>query len=414
MSTEHQIPVEEGFDLLDEAALRDPASAFRRVLEEAPVFFHPPLDGWIMSRHDDVAAALPDFETFRCDGVGLVPVPTAFQDRFRPDFFKNSLIGMDPPRHDAPRKAVQRGFVRSRMKALEPRILESADELIDGFVDEGRCELMSRYCLVLTTRTLLALLDLPPGDEPLLNALRSDHIQIFSSHVVPMEEPMQSEVWARYAAAVDYLMSIVVERRRSPGEDIISTLAAATEADGSPTFSDVDVALQVCGLAFAGTDTTANLIGNAVVLLCDHEDLLEELVREPSLWANVVEETLRRHSSATAIPRHAAREVELSGTRVPQGARVWLGIAGANNDPRHYDHPERFDIHRPIPTDHVAFGKGRHFCPGAPLARLQGQIGLQRLFERIPSLRVDPDVPTEFLTLPVNSPRRRLEVVWRS
>ena len=133
------------------------------------------------------------------------------------------------------------------------------------------------------------------------------------------------------------------------------------------------VALHVCELAAAGTDTTAQLIANAVVFLSDHPGQLAEAIEDPSLWERVIEETLRRRGSATFVQRSPNVDVEIAGVTIPADEVVWLSLASASNDPAHYDEPERWDIHREKPDDHLAFGKGRHFCLGAPIGRAEGR-----------------------------------------
>jgi cytochrome P450 len=401
------------FDPVSEQGFRDPASLLVRARDEAPAFFYPPLDVWIVSRRADVERSITDVATFsNLANGGRVPVPPEFEHRVAPSLMADIFVGMDPPRHTPARKAGQRGFTRGRIAALEPQIAERAHRLIDGFAADGECELMSSYCLELTTQTLFALLDLPPEDEPMLRSLRFDHFLVLASGNEPMPEPMRSEVWERYASAHERLRELADERAEQPGEDVISAMASARDGDGEPVLSRERVALHVCEFAAAGTDTTAQLMGNAVVYLSENEDLLEQAQADPSLWESVVEETVRRRPSAPFVQRVATRDVEIAGVTIPQGDRVWFSLAGASNDPAHYDAPERFDLHRPDPSDHLAFSKGRHFCLGAPLGRAQGRVGLHALFERLPALRADLDAPLDFADLALLPIRQSLPVRW--
>jgi cytochrome P450 len=189
-------------------------------------------------------------------------------------------------------------------------------------------------------------------------------------------------------------------------------MVGALGPDGEPLLSRERVALHVIELAAAGTDTTAQLIANAVVFLSERPEVLAEVLAEPSLWERVVEETLRRRGSATFVSRQTTRDVEIAGVTIPAGEGVWFSLAGASNDPSHHDEPERWDIHRPRPDDHVAFGKGRHFCLGAPIARTEAGIGLRVLFERLPDLRVVPDLPLDFAPLTILPMRLTLPVTF--
>jgi cytochrome P450 len=401
------------FDPVSDQGFRDPASLLVRAREEAPAFFYPPLGVWVVSRRDDVERCITDVATFsNLANGGRLPVPEEFVHRITPELMADIFVGMDPPRHTPARKAGQRGFTRGRIAALEPQITARAHRIIDGFAGDGSCELMSRYCLELTTQTLIALLDLPPQDEPMLRGLRFDHFLILASGNEPLPEPMRSEVWERYATANERLRELADERAEAPGEDVISAMATAKDADGNRVLSRERVALHVCEFAAAGTDTTAQLMGNAVIFLTENEDQLAEAQADPALWGRVVEETLRRRPSGTFVQRQATRDVDIAGVTIPAGDRVWFSLAGASNDPAHYEAPDRYDIHRPDPEDHLAFSKGRHFCLGAPLGRAQGRVGLQVLFERLPSLRADLDAPLDFADLALLPLRQSLPVRW--
>jgi cytochrome P450 len=401
------------FDPVSDQGFRDPASLLVRAREEAPAFFYPPLGVWVVSRRDDVERCITDVATFSSlANGGRLPVPEEFVHRITPELMADIFVGMDPPRHTPARKAGQRGFTRGRIAALEPQITERAHRIIDGFAGDGSCELMSRYCLELTTQTLIALLDLPPQDEPMLRGLRFDHFLILASGNEPLPEPMRSEVWERYAAANERLRELADERAEAPGEDVISAMATAKDADGNRVLSRERVALHVCEFAAAGTDTTAQLMGNAVIFLTENEDQLAEAQADPALWGRVVEETLRRRPSGTFVQRQATRDVDIAGVTIPAGDRVWFSLAGASNDPAHYEAPDRYDIHRPDPEDHLAFSKGWHFCLGAPLGRAQGRVGLQVLFERLPTLRADLDAPLDFADLALLPLRQSLPVRW--
>jgi cytochrome P450 len=403
------------FDPASEQGFRDPASLLIRAREEAPAFFYEPLGVWVVSRRDDVDRWIGDHVTFsNLANGGTLPVPDEFAHRVPPSLMADIFVGMDPPRHTPARKAGQRGFTRPRILALEPQIEQRAHAIIDGFADRGECELMGEYCLELTTQTLMALLDLPPQAEPMLRGLRFDHFLVLASGREPMPEPMRSEVWERYATAHERLREIADERAENPGEDVISAMASATDASGERVLSRERVALHVCELAAAGTDTTAQLMGNVAVYLSEDSDALEDALGDPALWERVIEETLRRRPSAPFVSRLATRDVDIAGITIPEGEIVWFSLAGASNDPEHYEGPERFDIHRPDPDDHYAFSKGRHFCLGAPLGRAQSRLGIQALFERLPTLRLVPDAPLDFAPLALLPLRRSLPVRWEA
>jgi cytochrome P450 len=353
------------FDSLSDEFMLDPTAEFAK---QPRVFHYDEIDAWVLTRYEDVEAALPNFKDLSQKTFANVPVPEVVKGRIPERFFSHSWIALDPPEHTHPRKVAQRGFTRPRIASLEPTIAALADELIDGFEGDGHVELMNEYCIALTTRTLLGLFGLGREYEPLVRQLSKDHAKVFNEVLDPLPEPERSEVWTRYADAWDVLRPIVEERAANPGEDVISTMAAELERDR--------VVLHVCEMAFAGTDTTANLMANAVIF-----------------GTTDVEETLRRRPSVAAVPRIATRELEIGDVRIPAGSRVWLALPG--------DGPE-----------HHAFGKGRHFCMGAPLARAQATIGLQKLYERLGELRVEPGHELDFIRVPGAPSRRALPVSW--
>jgi cytochrome P450 len=403
----------DGFDLLGQDYFRDPTKIYERVREEAPVFFYPPIKRWIVSRREDVERWITDFETFTNSGnFDPHSVPAAYDHRVPGELLARGMVGSDPPGHTHQRKIAQRGFTRGHMSALEPEITQRAHHLIDEFVERGECELMNTYALELTTQTIFALLDLPEQDHGWFRMNRFDSFRVLAAAQEPIPEDEVVDVWDRYAAAHERLREIVEERREGNGTDVISEMAHARMPDGTPALETEWIAMHATELAAAGTDTTAQLICNAVMFLSENEEQLQDALGEPSLWGNVVEETLRRRPSAPFVSRKAEREVEIAGVRIPAGDWVWFSLASANNDPSHYEHPERFDIHRAKPSDHLGFSKGRHLCEGSPLARVQGEAGLRALYQRIPSLRMVRDQPSDFAPLAMLPIRLGMQVSW--
>ncbi|HEY7632737.1 MAG TPA: cytochrome P450 [Thermoleophilaceae bacterium] len=401
-----------GFDPKSDDFVRDPVAAFARAREQAPVFYYEPLDMWVITRFADLDHYLADFEALSHKTLASTPVPEDFRDRIPQGFFADSWIALDPPEHTQPRKVAQRGFTRPKMLALEPRIGQIANGLIDSFEREGECDLMDRYCYPLTIRTLCLLFGLDESWEPFMRRLAKTHIKVLNTVIDPMDEPERSEVWGAYADSWDELREVVDNRITGPGEDIISEMATARGPDGEPLMRRDRVVFHCCEIAFAGSDTTANLMANALVFLSADPEQMELVQSDPSLWPAVVDETLRRRPSVAAVPRMATRELEIAGTTIPEGARVWMALAGAGGDDEHYEEPERFDITRARPDDHLSFGKGRHFCMGAPLARAQGRIGLQTLMERLPSLRILPGQELEFINNVGAPSRHTLRAEW--
>ncbi|TWP52984.1 cytochrome P450 [Lentzea tibetensis] len=400
------------FDPLSDAALRDPACMFATALNDRPVFWSEAIGAWIVTRYDDVHRYLNELDVFRAPVHDAFTVPEKFADRFPSELMNYLLPAMDPPEHTAPRRAIQSWFRRPRILELQDRIATAAHELIDGYAEAGEVDLMATYCYPLTLNTLLGMLGLPDTDAKVIHDLGEAAIRILEAVKVPLAEPELSQVWEDYLAGQEYIRTVVDERIANPGDDIISFMATATDDDGNPVLTRERVALHVAELAFAGHDTTAQLIANMVQHLSSHPAQLAKARRDPDLWPNVTEETLRRRPSATFTARAAARDVTVGGVTIRAGELAWFALTGASNDPHHYDTPARFDIDRPHPADHLAFGRGPHACPGAPLSRAQATVAARVLFERLTDLRVVTDLPLDFAPLVILPKRNSMRVAW--
>lgn len=396
---------------MSEQSFRDPASICQRAREETPVFFYAPLGVWMVTRREDAERVLSEWETF--SSLANSPnVPEEFRSRFAPSVMADSIVAIDPPRHTQARNVIQRGFMKPKIDPLEPIIEQRAHEIIDRFAGESGTEIMNNYCLELTTRTLMALYDLPLEDRPMFERIRDVSIKVLASVYEPMQEPEKSRVWNEYVSGYEYFYQLVEQRRNSDARDIISTMASQKDNQGNPALSTERIALHLVEIAFAGTDTTAQMMANAILFLDSHPEALAAAKADKTLWSRVFEETVRRRPSAPFAGRITTTEVEIQGVKIPAGSPVWVSLAAANTDPRHVGCPMNFDINREAPQDHLAFTKGRHTCPGAPLARLQGATGLRVLFERLPELKVVPDQPLNFAPMALLPVRLSLQVIW--
>ncbi|EFL37403.1 cytochrome P450 family protein [Streptomyces griseoflavus Tu4000] len=405
-------PVAHGFDAMGDEYYRDPAGHLATVRDTSPVFWYPHLNAWIVTRREDCLTVLSDWQTYSSAANSAADVPAKHREVYPPDLVAKMIVGQDPPGHTETRSVAQRGFVKERMDRLQPEIEARAHRIIDRFENNGSANLLEEYSLELTTQTIMALLGLGYEHEAMMRQLRDDLFAVLSSAHEPLPEPARSEVWDRFVEANLKLRAIVEERRDSEADDIISVMASARAKDGSYALPTPQIALHVSEFAAAGTDTTAQAMTNAVLFLARNPGALEDALAEPELWPRVFEETVRRRPSSTFTSRRATRDVELSGVRIPAGDMVWVALASANTDPGHVERPFEFDIHRPDPTDHLAFTAGRHTCLGNPLARVQGATGLRVLFERLPSLRPDDTDALDFLRMALLPVRRSLRVRW--
>ncbi|MDN6358811.1 cytochrome P450 [Yaniella sp.] len=405
-------PVAHGFDVMGDEYYEDPSAHLARFRHETPVFWYEPLNAWVVTTRKDSLEVLSDWQAFSSASNSAADVPERHHQTYPPELVAKMIVGMDPPEHTEARSVAQRGFTKDKMDRLQPEIEARAHRIIDRFEERGTANLLEEYSLELTTQTIMALLGLGYEYEDMLRQLRDDLFAVLSSAHAPMEEPEKSTVWDRFVNTNLVLRELIEQPRESDADAIISVMASAKDPDGSYTLSTEQIGLHVSEFSAAGTDTTAQAMTNAVLFLSQYPDSIEEELVEPELWANVFEETIRRRPSSTFTSRKTTRSVTLSGVDIPAGDMIFVALASANTDTEHVHNPFEFDIHRPDPTDHLAFTAGRHTCLGNPLARVQGTTGLQVLFERLPSLRADEDPELDFARLPLLPIRRSLHVHW--
>lgn len=400
------------FDPISQAYIADPAGMLARARDARPVFYSDRMQCWVVTRYADVEPALMDFSTFSNKTLAAAPVPEEFQGRVPTNFFAQSFNAMDPPEHNPIRKLGHSVFTRQRLAALEAHIARFAGELVDGFVERGRCELMKDFCHEISHRTITTMLGLPAADIPRLQQLAEDLPRAFTDHLTPMPPAERHERWARIADLRDYFRAVITERRQAPGDDFVSLMIRATGDDGGPLLTDDRIVTHMTEMVFAGTDTTANLIASVVVLFGRNPDQLTRVQAAPERMAPAIEEALRIRSIVNGLFRKTTRDVDIAGVTVPAGALVYLAIGSAGRDARRFAEPDIFDVTRADAAQHLAFGKGRHLCMGAPLARLDARIALSTLYARIPGLQVTGQQSLDYDPILLSVMLKSLQVEW--
>jgi cytochrome P450 len=281
---------------------------------------------------------------------------------------------------------------------LEQTIAALAENMLDKVAPLGRMDVMKDLAEPLPVTVIASLLGVPQGDHARLKAW-SDHL------VGSSEQVAQGDVEARRQAQQelnDYVRDVIAEKRRRPGDDLVSGLLAA-EIDGA-SLSEPELLGFTVLLLIAGHETTTNLIGNGFLTLLEHPEALDRLRRDPGMVASAVEEILRYRSPIQGMVRLVARDTTLAGSTLPAGERAVAWIGSGNRDAAVFPEPERFDIAR-RPNRHLAFGHGIHFCLGAPLARLEGRIVLDAMLRRLREPGLEPGQAPEFSPGFVHGPR---------
>jgi cytochrome P450 len=371
-----------------------PYDAWRRLRDEAPVYYNERFGFWALSRFSDVLAASLDTETFSSargitlDSIGD-PIPFPI------------MIMMDPPLHDSFRKVVSRAYTPRRIAALEDRIRELCAEYLDPFVGEGGFDFVRDFGMRLPVMVISTLLGFPEEDHDQLREW-SD----VSLHREEGKEGATPEAQAAMNLTITYYMSQIEQRRRQPRDDMISAL---TEADlVTPTgevrkLDDLEVMGMLALISNAGNETVARMLGWAALVLDEYPDARREMAEDPSLISAGVEELLRYEAPSPIQGRYVTRDIELHGTVLPEGAKLALLTGSAGRDERKYPNPDTYDIHRSIDR-HVTFGYGAHFCLGAALARMEGNVALAEVLRRFPTWEVDRSAVTYVATNTVRGP----------
>lgn len=333
---------------------------YRVLRDEHPVYRHPNGRLCALSRFEDVWEAFGDHVTFSSSGVEEAQVLLPM------------MLYMEREPHDALRALVSRAFTPRRVAALEPRIRALVGELLGAF-DGDRAELMHAFAFLLPNRVIAELIGIPAERRQAFLACTEKLIEVGPRGRHDIAEPA-SGIYAEYRKLLD-------ERRAEPRDDLMSALLEA-EIDGRRLSQD-----ELLGFCFllvvGGSDTTTNLIGNALVLLARHPEQRAWLADDPARIPGAVEEVLRFESPVQSQPRRPSREVTLRGETIPPDCRLLLLMGAANRDEREFSEPDRFDVGRPI-RRHLALGRGIHHCLGAPLARLEARVALEMLLERHP------------------------------
>jgi cytochrome P450 len=363
------------YDPYGDECHRDPYPVYRALRDHAPVYHDEERGFWALSRFDDVIGALHAPATFlNGDGISL-------EGQARSPY--PMIITMDPPRHDQLRALVARGFTARPVAAYEPAFRALARELIGAFASHGRVDFVEAYSGALPLYVIGSLLGIERGGLAEFRRLGDALMNQDPAEPVSIDRGKAASV-----ALLEGIKGVIADRRRAPGDDLISSLLAAT-VDGERLRDD-----EVIGFCYllilAGTETTANLLANGAIALAAHPDQRAELRADPGLIANAVEEMLRWDSPVQSDARTTAAPVELHGTVVPEGDKVLLLFGSAGRDEREYADPDRFDIHRRVER-HLSLGHGIHYCMGAALARLEAQVTFEELLATLPDWDVDGD-----------------------
>jgi cytochrome P450 len=366
------------FNPMDPAFMADPYPMYHRLRTEDPVH-HNPLGFWVLTRYDDVAAALRDPRLVKEPIAAFVaarfgaPVPA----------IGLSMLDRDPPDHTRLRSLVSKAFTPRVVEVLRPHIREIVDGLLDAVAPAHTMDLIEDFAYPLPVIVICEMLGVPVEDHETFTQWGLDVARGLDAIMLPPD----SEVARRSATArhelTEYFRSLIARRRASPRADLLSALIAAEEAGDK--LSEHELLATSILLLVAGHETTVNLIGNGTLALLRHPDQLRRLREHPELIGTAVEELLRFDGPVQRTARIPSEDVTFGGRTIGKGELVMPFIGAADRDPAQFPDPDRLDLGR-TENRHLAFGWGIHFCLGAPLARVEGQIAISTLVQRFPEL----------------------------
>lgn len=387
---------------LDPEFLANPYPLYHRLRTEDPVHWDPFLHAWVVTRYSDVVTVLHHFlaermptpEQFAALGLGeLSPIA---------EVVVRQMIFMDPPSHTRLRSLCAGAFTSARVAALRTHIQQITDDLLDPLLAQGRMDVIADFANLLPATVTAELMGVPVADRDLLKQWSWDFSEVLGNF---QHNPERTAIMLKAVEEMQqYYRDQIREQRRHPRQGVLEALMNA-EIDGDRLSEDEIIANSIITMT-GGQETTTNLIGNGLLSLIQNPDQLELLRSDPSLVPSAIEEMLRYESPIQHTGRLAPQDVEMGGKTIRKRQAVLAVIGAANHDPDRFPEPDRLDVRRPD-NRHLAFGWASHFCFGAPLARVEGQIAFTTMLRRMRDLELD----TATLTWRQNLAFRGLEAL---
>ncbi len=376
-------------DLLAQETKLDPIAFYARLREQGSLIHFPSFltlgGGWIVTDYDDAVAILKD-PRFIKDRLKVLPLQ---EEQSQNDILnklfllRRDMLITDPPDHTRLRHLVSKAFTPRVIEQLRPRIQQIADDLLAKVQHQGQMDLITDFAAPLPITVISELLGIPSQDRP--------QFRVWTQALLDVSGGAQQDNMAKRFATLQeffhYIRALLVEKRDHPGDDLISGLVHAEE--NGDVLNEVELVSTIFLLIVAGHETTVNLIGNGMLALLRHPEQLRLLQNDPTLLPSAIEELLRYTAPVMLTsPRWAGEDIPIRDKVIRKGELVLVSLIAADTDQQQFHDPELLDITRQE-NQHLAFGKGIHYCLGAPLARLEGQIAFSTLLRRLPHLRLD-------------------------
>jgi cytochrome P450 len=376
----------------DAGFLTDPLPILHELQDRKPLYWSSAWGVWVLTRYEDTVSVLEDPATYSSESrftTLLDRLPASVQPRIARlrRHYSYGLIQSDPPTHTRLRRMVRDAFTPRAMAAFQPRVASLTDTLIDRFADRGSADLMEELAYVLPISVMSELMAVPAADRQLFIEWDAAISGIQATGAAQAERALAAN--AAIIAIEDYFLALARRRRQQPGPDLLSLML--TGHHGIEPLGDEELMAMCVGLLLGGHETTRSLIGNLMLSVLQRPALLTEVRRRPEIIPHVVEEVLRFESPIQRGWRRVIRDVQLHGQHLRAGDLVYVMLGAANRDERQFESAQDFRAER-RPNQHLAFGYGIHFCVGAPLARLEAAVVLERLSDRLEDLHLTGSV----------------------
>jgi cytochrome P450 len=376
------------YHLIIPEVLADPYALYRRLRSERPVHWDPFLHSWVVTRYQDVIQVLHHFSADRTPSPEQLTAKGLSALNPIAKVMVRQMLFMDPPDHTRLRALAQSAFTVARVERLRAHIKEIADSLIDQVIDRGRMDIIADFASPMPAIVTAEMFGVPAKDHEQLKSWSADFAEMLGNF---QHNPGRTErILKTVEDMTSYFRAAMREQRNNPGDGLIGAMLKA-EVDGE-RLNEEEIVANLIVTMVGGQETTTNLIGNGILTLLRSPEHLEMLRSNPAITPSAVEELLRYESPSQHTARIAPEDVEMGGQLIKKGDAVIAVMAAANRDPERFPDPDRLDLLRKD-NRHVAFGWAAHFCFGAPLARIEGQIAFETLLQRLPNLAVDPNQP---------------------
>ena len=378
------------FDFFDPEIIESPFEFYQLLRQQAPVYQLPGTNIYLVSKHNDIRQALKDTATFSSDFKHLLqgPEPSPEAAEIYCDGYEqvDTLLTMDPPKHKIYRSLINKVFSAKRVETMHAYIEQIVDELIDAFIDAGECEFISQFATPLPVYVIADQLGVPRSDLVKFKSWSDAFASRLGGMVSPEQEIENARLIVEYQ---QYMVRVIENRRACPRDDMISDLVNCT-IEGGRLMSIEENLSMIQQLLVAGNETTTASIAGGLLSLIQFSDQLQHLLDDPAMIENAVEEILRMETPTAGLWRVVTRDTEIRGVPIAKDSLLMLRYASGNRDEDVFDQPETMNVCRKNADDHIAFGQGTHFCPGAMLGRKEMNVAYTKLLSRLDNIQLQP------------------------